>query len=98
MPSAELTKEEIRALTRDDFDNEPKGDPAKRFLLMTQKGPDGAILDVKYLWDNYYRLNFWVHQNSDSLILKSQIAESRFVRVNKKGKKYTVKDLTKGRI
>jgi len=98
MPSAELTKEEIRALTRDDFDDDPKEDPVKRFLLMTQKGPAKSILDVRPLWDNYYRLNFWVHQNSGSLVLKSQIAESRFVRVDKKGKKYTVKDLTKGRI
>lgn len=95
MPHAELTKEEIKALAKDNFANEPKEDPVKRFLLMTQKGPEKSILDVRPLWDNYYRLNFWVHQHSDSFILKSQIVESRFVRVGKKGKKYTVKDLTK---
>ena len=97
MPQAELTKEEVKALTKDDFDDEPKSDPVKRFLLMTQKGPKGSVLDARPLWDNYYRLNFWVHQNSDSIIMQSRIAESRFVRVDKKGKSYSVKDLTKGK-
>ena len=95
MPKAELTKEEIKDLTKDDFDSTPEKDPVKRFLLMTQKGPKGSVLDVKPLWDSFYRLNFWKHERSDCLMPKSEMVESRFVRVDKKGKKYTVKDLTR---
>ena len=95
MPSAELTKEEIKALTKDDFDDNPKVDSVKRFLLMTQKGPEKSVLDARPLWDNYWRLNFWLHQYSQSVVMHSQIVESRFVRVDSKGKKHIVKDLTK---
>ena len=96
MPKAELTKEEIKALTKEDFDDTPEVDPVKRFLLMTQKGPEGAVLDVKPLWDDFYRLNFWQHKRSDWIMPHSEMVESRFVRVDKDGKKYSVKDLTKG--
>jgi hypothetical protein len=69
---------------------------AKTFLLLTQKGPKGSILDVKPLWDSYFRLNFWItHITPDCVIAKSEIVESRFIKVIKGEKGYTVKDLTK---
>jgi hypothetical protein len=69
---------------------------AKTFLLLTQKGPKGSILDVKPLWDSYFRLNFWITYNdTDCVMAKNIIAESRFVKVVKKKNGYEVKDLTK---
>lgn len=73
-----------------------KGIDAKTFLLLTQKGPKGSILDVKPLWNNYFRLNFWITQiTTDCVMAKSSIVESQFVRVTKVDKGYSVKDLTK---
>ena len=69
---------------------------AKTFLLLTQKGPKGSILDVKPLWDSYFRLNFWfTEMASDCVIARNSILESRFIKVIKGKKGYTVKDLTK---
>jgi len=69
---------------------------SKTFLLLTQKGPKGSILDARFLWDTYFRLNFWItYMTTDCVIAKSKIAESRFIKVIKSKKGYTVKDLTK---
>ena len=69
---------------------------AKTFLLLTQKGPKGSILDAKPLWGNYFRLNFWMtYNNPDCVMASNVIAESRFVKVVKEKNGYAVKDLTK---
>ena len=69
----------------------------KEFLLLTQKGPTGSVLDVRGLWDNYYRLNFWKSfQGEKDVIARPMVVESRFVRIDKDGKFYKVHDLTKG--
>jgi len=93
-PVPELTQEEIDELTKEVKEKTAK-DPIKSFLLMTQKGPPGSILDVKPLWKDFYRLNFWKETPSNCLMVTRSIIESRFVRVDNDGKKLSVKDLTR---
>ena len=95
MPIPDLTEEEIGSLKQDVLHSKSKEDPVKSFLLMTQKGPEGSVLDVKPLWENFYRLNFWKKFSTNDILPKKAIVESRFVQVDKKGQKYIVKDLTK---
>jgi hypothetical protein len=68
----------------------------KEFLLLTQSGPKGSVLDVKPLWDNYFRLNFWKEiTENEALMPRNEIVESRFVKVIPDGKAFKVINLTK---
>lgn len=69
----------------------------KEFLLLTQKGPPGSVLDAKNLWDSFFRLNFWKSTpGPEDIIDRPLIIESKFVRVDRDGKYYKVVDLTRG--
>ena len=68
---------------------ENEGDPndinaIRRYVKENFSGPENSSIDVKPLWDNFYRINYWRETNStNSFLTEGKIIHSIFIKIIK---------------
>jgi hypothetical protein len=56
----------------------------KQYIKKNFSVPENTTIDPRHLWDNFYRINYWVSiVSKESLCTDNKIVESVFVRIEK---------------
>ena len=56
----------------------------KYYIKQNHPGPENSIIDVKYLWDDFYRVNYRKEIRSDgSFLSRHTIIHSVFIKISK---------------
>ena len=79
-----ILKENKSMLKTDNVDkNTERAHKEKILSFLREKfEPEKDIkLDIRYLWGNFYRLNFWGKRDNDTIIIRNIIIDSKFVKV-----------------
>ena len=62
----------------------PRDIDVKEWILKNFPGPDEARLQICHLWDNYFRINYWLEIESNSFLKEERIILSKFLRIGEK--------------
>ena len=52
----------------------------KDWVLKHHPGPEGSVLQVCPLWDNYYRINYWDVVTTKRSLREKRIVYSKFIK------------------
>ena len=79
MPELNRVVEDI--LTEAKTSRKPQDIDVKKWVLKNFHGPDGARLQICHLWDNYFRVNYWLEKKSNNIFKEEEIVLSKFLEI-----------------
>ena len=55
----------------------------RRWILKNFPGPEGTRLQICHLWDDYFRINYWLAKKSNNFMKEEKIVFSKFLKIDK---------------